>query len=100
MTNQYENLLDALSNLNTRGFNRNFSLTPSGLYCPVLQKTFSASECKIIEFHRFEGDTDMTDMAIIYAIQAGDCKGVLIDAFGTYSNSDFGDFLREIKNPT
>ena len=101
MNNQYDNILEALADLNKKGYNQNFSLTPNGLYCPITLQTFSAKNVKIIEFHRFEGDTDMSDMAIIYVIEASnDCKGVIIDAFGTYANSDLGEFLKQVQNRT
>ena len=99
MNNQYDNILEALADLNKRGYNQNFSLTPHGLYCPLTSQTFKSDELKIIEFHRFEGESDMEDMAILYVIESTtNCKGVLIDAFGTYGDSDLGNFLKQIRN--
>ena len=97
MNNQYDNILEALAELSKKGFNQNFSLTPSGIYCPLTSQTFQSEELKIIEYHRFEGESDMEDMEILYAIEAtAGCKGVLIDAFGTYGNSELGDFIKRI----
>lgn len=97
MNNQYDNILEALADLSKKGCNQNFSLTPSGLFCPITSQTFKSEELKIVEFHRFEGESDMDDMAILYVIEApSDCKGVLIDAFGTYGNSELGEFLKKI----
>jgi len=101
MNNQYDNLLDALTDLNRKGYNQAISMTPEGLYCPLTAQTFGPESVKIVEFHRFEGDSDVSDMAILYVIETSDnCKGVLIDAFGTYSNTTLGDFLKqtEFKN--
>lgn len=98
MNNQYDDLVQALADLNKKGYNQSFSFTPNGLYCPITSQTFSPENVKIVEFHRFEGDTDMTDMAILYVIEASDsCKGVLIDAFGTYADRELGEFLKHVK---
>ena len=97
MNNQYDNILEALADLNKKGYNQNFSLTPKGLYCPLTLQTFTANNVKLIESHRFEGESDMEDMAIIYVLEAtNDCKGVIIDAFGTYANSELGEFLKQV----
>lgn len=97
MNNQYDSILEALADLNTKGYSQNFSLTPQGLYCPLTQQIFTADQLQIVEFHRFEGDSNMEDMAILYVIQSSsDCKGVLIDAFGTYGDSELGKFLKAI----
>jgi hypothetical protein len=98
MNNQYDSILEALADLNKKGYNQNFSLTPTGLFCPITSQTFSVGDLTIIEYHRFEGNSDMEDMAILYVIEAStECKGVLIDAFGTYANSELGEFLKQIK---
>ena len=98
MNNQYDNILEALTDLKTKGFNQNFSLTPNGLYCPLTQQTFQPKEVEMVAYHRFEGDSDMEDMAILYVIQcSNECKGVIIDAFGTYGNTELGNFLQQIK---
>ncbi len=98
MNNQYDSILEALADLSKKGYNQNFSLTPNGLFCPITSQTFSAVDLSIIEFHRFEGNSDMEDMAILYVIEASvECKGVLIDAFGTYANSELGEFLKQIQ---
>ena len=100
MNNQYDNILEALAVLGKKGYNQNFSLTPSGLFCPITAQTFRSEDVKIIEFHRFEGESNMEDMAILYVIEATtSCKGVLIDAFGTYGNTELGEFLKKIPNP-
>ncbi len=78
--------------------NQAISSTPEGLYCPLTAQVFSSESVKIVEFHRFEGDSNVSDMAILYVIETSDkCKGVLIDAFGTYGNTTLGDFLKQTK---
>lgn len=97
MNNQYDNLLEALTALYKQGYDQNFSLSPKGLYCPLTKNFLSPEQVKLVEFHRFEGDSDMSDMAILYVIETtGECRGVLIDAFGTYADNELGEFLKKI----
>ena len=96
MNNQYDNIVDALSSLKERGYTKSFSVSSNGLYCPTKEKIFIPDQVRITEFHRFEGNTNPDDMAIIYAIETSDgCRGVIIDAYGTYANSKIGDFLKK-----
>ena len=99
MNNQYSNILEALKDLKLKGYTQSFSLTKDGLYCPLKDKTFTPSDIHIVEYHRFEGDTDPDDMAILYAIETTtNCKGVVIDAYGTYANSELGEFFNQVKH--
>lgn len=97
MNNQYNSFLDALDDLKKRGYTQNFSLKSNGLYCPLTEEILEPTDLKIVEFHRFEGDSDMEDMAILYVIESnGPCKGVIIDAYGTYADRELGRFLKAI----
>ena len=97
MNNQYDSLLDALVQLRKKGYTCSFNIKPNGLYCPEKDETFTPEEVDIVEFHRFEGNTDFSDMSVLYVLQTtNNCKGVLIDAYGTYSNAAVGQFLRKI----
>jgi len=98
MKKTYQNLLEALDDLNARGYIQSFSITPKGLYCPLTKKVFIADQITITEVHHFESDSDVSDLAILYVIDIDSgCKGVLIDAYGTYGNSDIGTILRTSK---
>jgi hypothetical protein len=100
MKTTYQNLLEALDGLYKKGYIQSFSLTPQGLYCPLTKKLFPSNQVTISEVHHFEADSDVSDMAILYAIGASsECKGVLIDAYGTYSNSELGDFIKNCNKP-
>jgi hypothetical protein len=55
-------------------------------------------EFEIVEVHRFEGDTDPADEAVVYAIQSkhGE-KGVLVNAFGVYSDRVSDELIEKLK---
>jgi hypothetical protein len=54
----------------------------------------------IIRTYRFEGDSDPSDNAILYLIEANDgLIGYSMDAYGVYSNhedSRYDDFIKKI----
>lgn len=59
------------------------------------RKEYTNDEVKVVEFHRFEGDSDVGDMTVLYAIETNDGhKGLLIDAYGPDASRKVGDFVR------
>ena len=50
------------------------------------------------EYHRFEGASNPSDNSIVYAIHSNDgVKGVLVDAYGMYSESLTEDMARKLR---
>lgn len=50
-------------------------------------KSYSQQEIEILKTYRFEGDSDPSDEAIIYLVQANDgIIGYSLDAYGAYTN--------------
>lgn len=63
-------------------------------------KKYTADQLLIIKNYRFEGDSDPSDSAILYVIEANDgLVGYSIDAYGVYTNHDekYDDFIRKIQ---
>ena len=97
LDNKYDDMLEAIGDLNSRGYTKSFFLSQDGLYCTETKDTFKSDNISIVEFHRFEGATDFEDMAIIYAVETDNgLKGTIIDAFGTYADTDLGEFLQHV----
>lgn len=98
MNNQYDTLSGALEDLKKKGYDQNFIITSEGLYCPRTEQTFLPKDVHIVEFHRFEGETNVSDMSIAYALEtSGNCKGVIVDAYGTYSDTIVSDFIKQVE---
>ena len=95
--NQYITLSEALRDLTKRGFTENLEFI-EGLVCDVNSgRAYTPDELTIVEHHRFEGMSNPDDMSIVYAIVSADGgRGLLVDAFGPYSNFDLGDFLKKV----
>lgn len=95
--NRYDDMLEAISDLKSRGYNKSFFIRHDGLYCTETKETFKSDKIFIVEFHRFEGATDFEDMSIIYALETDNgLKGTTIDAFGTYADAELGEFLKHV----
>ena len=82
----FSTLSEALHTLNQEGYTLDFNLESDCIYCKQIQQGFSPDAFTVVEYFRFEGDSDPADNSILYAIETGDGhKGTLLDAYGTYS---------------
>lgn len=83
----YDSLSEALEGLRTRGYTENFNLLTDCLESATRELRLHPEDFTIDEFYRFEGDSNPDDSSVIYAISSGALKGVLVDAYGMYSES-------------
>ena len=80
------------------GYTDNLKVTKQGLYSSVKDKTYAPAEVRIIDFYRFEGQSDPADNAIMYVIETGDgVKGTLVDAYGAYADEQINKFMTEVE---
>jgi hypothetical protein len=95
----YENLLDALNDLKKRGFTTDFNLAFDALQCKTTGICLSPAEFEIVEHYRFEADTNPSDSSVLYAVKAihGNLKGVLVDAYGVYSEAVSDTMIQKLK---
>lgn len=98
----YNTLTEATHSLKERGFDREFSVDENIKLFSTnddgKNPSYSPDEVKVVEFHRFEGMSDPNDMTIIYALETrGGERGVLIDAFGAYSDEKIDEFVKNLK---
>jgi hypothetical protein len=64
-------------------------------------KNYSPEDLKIIKTYRFEGESNPSDSAVLYIIEANDgLIGYSLDAYGMYSNHEdeegYDNFIRQI----
>lgn len=96
--NQFDTLTEALTDLNKRGFTYSFEIVENGARCIETGEMFEPEYIIIEEYHRFEGESNPDDMSVVYAIQTSNgLKGTFIDAYGAYSSSHTGSFLKKVK---
>lgn len=85
----YETLSETLNELRREGYIEDFNLQQNCLECREGQFKVFADEFKVDKFYRFEGESNPSDAAILYAISSDTkgLKGVLVNAYGIYSDS-------------
>jgi len=84
----YETLVDALNDLNKRGYTANLSLEGDTIDDKSAGVHMVADDFEIDEFYRFEGASNPSDMSILYAISSPkyNLKGALVNAYGMYAD--------------
>ena len=91
-------MADATRDLDRRGFTAIFEPIGKALHVLGNEKLYQSAELTIVEHHRFEGASDPDEMSVVYAIEARDgTRGILVDAYGVYSNPDLSSFLKDVR---
>jgi hypothetical protein len=87
-----------VEDLARRGYTEHFGIAGGLLRALGGGQAFGPNEVAIKEYHRFEGDSDPDEMAIVYAIEAvNGTRGTLVDAFGVYSSPAVSAFLDRVR---
>lgn len=80
------------------GYTEQFSVAEEGLFAPTLKKHHTPEDVHVVNFFRFEGASNPDDMSILYIIETtSGIKGTLIDAYGTYADSNVNDFITKVE---
>jgi hypothetical protein len=83
------------------GYTENMNVNRQGLYVEAGNKIYLPDEVSIVDFYRFEGESDPADGAILYLIETNDgLKGTLVDAYGTYADGYINKFITEVEEIT
>lgn len=92
----YDTLSEALNGLKRRGFELDFNLQENCLVCKT--DKFDVNDFEIVEVHRFEGNTDPSDEAIVYAIESIDKKkkGVLVSGYGISAEGTSAEMAKKL----
>lgn len=91
----YDTVSQAISGLKERGYTTDFNLKSNCIEC--YGQKLDPKDFEITEFHRFEGSSDPGDESIVYAIESRNgIKGVLVNAFGVYSESLSDEMIRKL----
>ena len=94
-----ETLVEAIAYLNQQGYKKEFTALAEGLKDLETKEIYPPEKISIEKVFRFEGYSDIDDMAVLYAITCDDgTKGWIADAYGTYANPDFSDLLMNMKD--
>lgn len=94
----YLTLMEATDGLKERGFTHTFKMEDGKMICIETEKNIEPKDVQILEFHRFEGETNPSDMSIVYAVECEKCtKGIIVAAYGMYADMDLVEFIQEVE---
>jgi hypothetical protein len=84
----YDTVVKALEGLKKRGYTTDFNIAFDKLICKETKVCLDPDEFEITEVYRFEGETNPSDEAVIYAVESKskDMRGVLVNAYGAYAD--------------
>ena len=91
----YDTVTEALNDLKKRNFNLDFNLKENSIVCN--EHKFDIDDFEIVEYYRFEGDTDPADEAIVYAIESKTgLKGVLVSGYGISAEGMSAELVKKL----
>jgi hypothetical protein len=99
-TSSYMNPMTAIVNKMVKaGYVESFSVTRRGLYSTARSRYYRPEQVRVVNFYRFEGESDPGDNTIMYVIETADgAKGTLVDAYGAYSDGSVNAFITEVED--
>ncbi len=81
-----------------KGFTEGFRAEKSGLFAPSKDKHYPPAEVTVVNFYRFEGDSDPADNAILYVLETTDgLKGTIMDSYGAEADRNLSTFMEEVE---
>jgi hypothetical protein len=91
-------LSGTMNELRKEGYVEDFNLQQNCLECRNGQFKVFAEDFKIDKFFRFEGQSNRSDQSILYAISSDKhhLKGVLVNAYGIYSEAVTDELLEKL----
>jgi len=94
----YSTLSEAISGLKEEGYTEDFNLQQECIDCRNGSIRISPDEFVIDKFYRFDVESDAGDQSIIYAISSPKhkLKGVLVNAFGIYSEPLTNELIEKL----
>ena len=91
----YDTLSEAVNGLKKRGYELDFNLQENCLICH--DDKFNVDDFEIVEVYRFEGNSDPSDEAVVYAIESiNGLKGILVNGYGISANALSSDMAKKL----
>ena len=92
-------MVECLAKMQADGYKDDYTVKENQLNSLTTGKYYKQEEVKIVDFYRFEGQTDPDDDSIMYVIETTDgSKGTLIDGYGPSSDTDTSQFITGVES--
>lgn len=93
-----QSLATCLNKMVAEGYTEHFAITEQGLESLHKHSNYKPDQIQVVNFFRFEGQSDPDDNAILYVIETNDgTKGTLIDAYGVYTDPNVSKFMKDVE---
>ncbi|MBD0276444.1 MAG: hypothetical protein ICV51_15520 [Flavisolibacter sp.] len=93
-----KSLATCLNRIVSDGYTEDFRMSDRGLESLQKQCSYLPEQVQIVNFFRFEGESDPDDNAILYVIETADgTRGTLIDAYGVYTDPRIARFIKDVE---
>lgn len=95
----YTTLSETINDLRKQGYTEDFNLRTDCLECQGGKFRLFTNEFKIDKYYRFEGESNPSDNAILYAISSDHyaLKGVLVNGYGIYSDELTDEMTKKLQ---
>jgi hypothetical protein len=81
-----------------QGYKEDFQVGNKGMTTYSGGKIYQPEDIKIVNFYRFEGESDPGDNIILYVIETNDgVKGTLVDGYGAYASDEVAKFIVSVQ---
>ncbi len=92
----YSTVSEAINKLKEEGYVTDFNLEENAIIGN--KEKFSIEDLEIVDVYRYEGDSDPSDEAIVYAIESKTgVKGILVNGYGVSSDSLTASLIEKIR---
>lgn len=93
-----KNLAACTNQMKKQGYKEDYQVNENGLIPYDNSKTYKPEQIRIVNFYRFEGESDPGDNTILYVIETNDGgKGTLVDGYGAYADENVSKFIVEVE---
>ena len=97
MEKEMTTLVEVIQKMRDKQFIHDFEIREGKAFSKDTGESFTPDDLIIERTYRYEGDSNPDDMAVAYGITASSgTKGILIDAYGTYSNAKVSEFIKQV----
>ena len=91
-------MVECLAKMSADGYQEQYTIKDNQLHSLTTDHSYKAEQVKIVDFFRFEGQTDPDDDSMMYVIETSDgSKGTLIDGYGPSSDIDISGFITSVE---
>jgi hypothetical protein len=92
----YATVSEAINKLGLQGYTTDFNLEENAL--DINGREFEAGDLEIVDVYRYEGETDPSDEATVYAIESkSGLKGILVTGYGMTTETRISKLLEQLK---